>query len=1043
MAKKRLFFLFAALTGLFLSACASAVKPANITSMEAVQNEGPLEDIHIGETFRKEEGMETFTIPEAHSHYYERESLYEGWVYRDDEREGYVPGAPSYDTPNESNETSVGFGGNTNAGTLTLTGNGLKREGRIIPQGSFDYTSFSYGSSVKFDFKFHKMESTDALPKYGITNCPSSQIDGHSLPGGSIGSGALLILKRVGKSQSWTLATNLSLTNLANGRNIEFVPEGKDIGQGAYYMFLAAYQYRFFKYVESYPFAFWESDLDQMVYGFRNVLQRTTVYVAPGGSSVQFVLDTLPEKSYYAFPTFYESLYEEGSVSLGSNVTKSRDDDISIYPISAGTELRGEILLADSEKGPITSSASIYRYVGTEDVVLTFKPRAAYSIPEAMRTKAAPITSLGVAKTSNGSPEPVAVALKGAYFQWALLGLTKEGNDYQFKVLRVETSDDLNLVRSSQNAIDVHLEPAEICSGKYELFSFVFLQGVNIGEQTYVEASQFRFVLRGMDMSQRISSFSEGAEIEMYPELTKAVTLADGALCFSPFRMKNALTSTYKVECSYNGGVPEAIEDEEKTFINPGKYRFQVTNAFGETTATTLYIVNPFEESAKDAIFGERSGLLDERYRVYDAESVYPCYKAGVPFALNASTNLPGLFVHIFRVYKDGSISLLQTFEDIHSPIDGVLEEVGQYYFSCSLGDPNKISDHIDFSFYFHVVEPDKYVPTVNYDLLYSGVFTSSFSPKVYEVTYQPEGGEGTYHFVSTLDKQGYNDALDTALEIESLSLKKFEHEDGSYDYIYEDKAYSSKFTLFAAMKENAEKRVHFAFLDANLFAGEDVADYQVEDPLHTPIEEDRYVVLSEEIFKRMMAEPVYINHFTFTQVREWESSSVAMTLSSSATPINIEYGVDVSEQLTQSGKYTVKETNHCGTRTYDVIFVKEGENSAKITLIYDDGASYLHQTMAYQGKALEVTANTFLFREVSDKIDPYGVVALVRNGEKREYLYEEIQGTILDGSGTYEITVRNRIGHRFSFALTVNGENENPWPHYDDDNPIWEAINA
>ena len=952
----------------------------------------PIEAV-AGETSQTSENTATsFTVEKPFTHYYDESAAMTTTV-----SSGGTPSAAYWTPFYDSERTGAGLNGGTNAGVLTVkSSSGIESRGYYNPSSSFDYNSFEVGGDVSFEFAFHKVASC-SLPRYGVANCGTTSLYGYSL-GQSIGVGTMMILKRGKRDSGWTKIKGAEYHNLVNGAVCKYTPDASDVFEGTYYMFVSAYQYYVYDHSAS---AFFIS-VDHYV--FHAVLQTVTVFVARGGTTLKFATDTTPIATYQMPTSVYEPYLGSETVRLNSS-TYRRSNSLGVaYPL-AKYSITGELLYAGTDNNEIQSDLPLYFYNGVSDQIVIERSdySSAYSKYATTDSAATTISSLHV----NASKETEAISTLPTTIGSALFML--EGLTYD------DGGNPIWTMAGSKSGNKITLHGLEF--GAYEFFRVVTIKPVIYNGSAIAETAVSYFKIE-IDVSKFRNSYAvEGSKSEVYAGALSS-TLGDGSICLSSFSVSN--NPAYEVLYSYNGSAYSSIDwttvdgMQVRTFRQAGKYRFKVTNDFLETSFTTIYVLGAKSDLAKSTFFGTYNGLVDPSKRVYAPESRVPCYGVGASFRINGGQFLPGLYGSISRILSDGTVDVLQRFEDLHSTMQGKFSEPGNYVAEIQVGDPTSQGDRIVYSYYFSIVESSAYLPRVNYEMLRSGIFTSSFMSKVYMVDIQSKG-TGAFRFAFPYTDNGKVEAVDFALEIEALNYKALD--DGTY--LYDSAIYDSKFALFAAMKENAKARVKVDFLDPNAFLTE--GNYHIENVLEQEIATDVYVVSDESIFAELIVEPLYINGFIFTQVAEFESNGVVM-ISESGTEYWIPYGVEVDTILEESGRYTVYEYNWCGEVEYEVIFLLAGDNRAQIYFNYESEGKIV-QEKRDQNHLAEISGDKFYVPEAFDNYDPEDVVTICNGETTQKMLLRELRGKLISGSGRWTVTINNRIGNLFSFDLAFPGD--------------------
>ncbi len=998
---KRIRAYFAAFLGaliLSLGAFAYPSTPRNVKGVDEkadFENESGLVDGSSSEQSKEV----AVTVQRQFMHYFD-----EGDALTTVAKEGETP-TRDYWTPMSQNEVSSGANGGNNAGYLTLRcDDGLEDLGYCNPANSFDYSSYKLtGPNLTFDFAFHKVTSCSYMNGYTVANCATKSLKGYSL-GQSIGTGTLIVLKRAKNGSAWTKISGAEYHNMADGAVCSYTPDPEDIYGGCYYRFLSAYQYYYYDHTAT---AFW---ITRLHYVFHVVLQEVTVYVARGGTTLKFASSATPSATHTLSKTYFEPSYGQ---TLGLNQASCRYGNPSIASAkdAISFSLTGEILPAGKTNSLLVPDVDLYFYNGVAGGVqlnLSYD-RSKLSGVSFFKGGATTLSSTYV------NPSTVTVDYKIANSSWEKLylvqGLSKDEDGNPVWV-DIDSSLSENLAIPALNFVNFELFRAALLLPIKSAPNFVLTAVSHF--RIEVDTAKFRNTYQTDEGSQ---AFLSAAALSS--------TLDDGSIAFGSFSVSD--NPAYSIEYAHNTSGYKAIGWDNvggykaKTFSAPGKYTFRVTNDFLETSYTNIYVVGLGDDDGRSTFFPYEGNLLDQNYRVYAPNSKVPCYRKDAGFKIKGDQFLPGLYGKIERINSDGSTDSMQDFLDLHSLINGRFREVGNYMVSLSLGDPNAYGDKITYTFYFSIVEDEDHVPTINYDLLHSGIFTNNLMPKVNIVSMQSKG-EGSYLFVFPYGEKGYGDALDLAMEIESYDI--VDNGDGTYSYPRENgNAYSSKFALFKDLKAKAKSRIHEDFLDADKFITDGA--YQIDNVMEGSLDFDLYCVSKESVLEELVSDPVYLNGFSFAQVRSYESLYVEAVYGETGETFDIPYGVVVDDILPYSGEYLIHEYNHCGVRTYSGILLKEGDIFASMKVHVEKEEGHVTRIGLDKANIRNIETDRLYVKEALDIYDPYAIVSFEKEGEIHQYLLSEIVGKMVSGSGRYSIRIRNRLGYYHEHTLTLTGTGE------------------
>ena len=913
--------------------------------------------------------------------------------------------------PGEYETTKQGRNGTTSLGELVVKGYGLGDMGYHTPVNFFDYSAFSVYTEVSMEFTFHS-KTTDT---YNLFHCKDTKLDGNSL-GGEIGAGAVIALKRYKDSSSWVKAKEW--LNVPNDTKCVYDVPGSDVLKGVYVRFVAAYQTRNLE----------TSALIYKNYRFYDYLQRENVFLSKSGTALTIQSASTPNQKHALDDFGYEQKDYQGVLALDST---HRADKLSLGGFSnlANFSIEGEVIQAIEAESGIEPRVPMFAYNGTSGSVKLHLENNSYRVSSMYARQNDTISTSIHSVHVNGSKITETSANLAPFGKGVLLlqGLSKNNKGYSWTTIKsisnVVTTDETITLDVSTAITYILLRAIYVTSFKYD--ALLVESAV-----TYFQVFDYSGTLEsGFTKYKGIYSVEEGYNSEL-AAFAAGASLGDGSVSFSAFKVTKVLGN--EVQYAYNGDAYVTMTESTKTFTKEGKYRFKVTNDFGETAYRTIYLIDIGGDNGKSRYFKKFGTFLDQSKRVYAPESGVPCYGPDVDFSLSASPYWPSLSISIMRVSKGGEAETLQEVADIHQDFTGTFHELGQYRVVIDTSDPSSSGDHIRYTISFNIVDSSTYTPVVNYDLLHSGLSSSSFASKDYLVRC-PTLGEGGLNFVYPYTVDGYNDALTLAIELEFLNVEDLT--DGTYRY--NDKVYADKFDLYDALKAVAKTRVESAFLDANLFANEDEVSYRIEDIASLHLDEDVYVARDESIFKSLVKDPVFVNGYSFVSLREYECSSVQM-VSPSGKLIDVPFDTVVDTLLDESGIYEVIETNWCGQTRYQVAYAHNGHVGLGFKVRFYDDAGSMASAIRVYGNAGDLQGQAFCFADVFDEYDPYSYVKVACGGESVSLLPEELKGKVIDADGTYEICAQNRLGNHYAFRLVIrNGKGTSFIPHEDSDNPL------
>ena len=959
--------------------------------------------------------------------------------------------AHDFEDPSSFDATSKLSNGAKDIGSLTVVGS-FVNEGVKNGVSNSGYTSLKVkDGEVHMTYKFHSVSTCSSIDKYTLNDCPTTSMGGFSLGNGrKIGTGAV-VLAKMNEGGNWTFVN--AWTNLKDGDVTNtYIADYNDISKGTYYKFIAGYQFQ-------------EKDGSVLLFASKyrgySEMQEITIRLGIGGASIKFAVDYTKEGTF----NLETKKYEQVNSPILELKESNRVDDYSLSNIykddsnkNLGSfELQGELLRGSNNSNSLEGDVPNYIYNGSKaKVKLSFKNNKSDKVSS---------SNLGLNQINSDYVEEVnlkeidlntygalGTALTPQIIKNGLLIL--EYKDYLDKSLSTEeTFAPYNWVKLDYaTGIDLQDCSFEIDRTKFNLYSgyraiYVTAYSVNGEVKLFSQTCYFNIIVNSskftdsykMDDDKNVQgSIEYNAKAN---QLSEAISLEDGSVCCSTIAVYNEET-TYTVEYSKNDDPYTTITSFPKEFKETGMYRFRVTNSFGDINVKTIYLLDVGEDNGRSIFFPNNNGfLISEEKRMYDPNSRIPVYGTNSSFAIESNEFLPGLIGSIFKVGAHGEKQEVISFNNLHRNMNGILSEPGEYLAVIKTGQDNAFGDQIKYTFHFEIRDPNNYKPTINYDLLHSGAEFFNLMSKVYEVPYQSLG-EGSYNFVFPYTEEGFQDALDFADKIEALDIVL--PSENSNVYTYKGVEYTSRLTLFAQLHENALARISECLLNKSIIK-ENTLDYYLPDIENSSIDSDIFVVSSEVIFQYLVSDQIFLNDYTFRQIREYETSCIQIeNVLNPGEIINIEYGQCVNDVLTSSGLYKITETNWSGNpNVYYGSYVVPGENLAKFNIRYLSGSTVKEFDVDQNNTSVSINLiDAIYFKEAFDITDESAIIAITKMGPSstsKTYLLSELENKVMDMSGTYLFTVTNRFGVSYSFTLLIKG---NPgaitWePHIDNSNVL------
>lgn len=507
-------------------------------------------------------------------------------------------------------------------------------------------------------------------------------------------------------------------------------------------------------------------------------------------------------------------------------------------------------------------------------------------------------------------------------------------------------------------------------------------------------------------------------------------------------------------------------------FLEPGRYDFIIRTAIGVERTKTVYVHEKTNRKNVEVYFGD--GLVSgDSVRIFAPAERYPVYLRGTVTLRTANENA-GAVKHaplVGRVYRlSGDWDSVER-DEMGLPVETLIAEktadarswsvsgldAGNYeavfynneeYFSgAATGDTYR------FVWRFTVSEKGQ-APMVNEELLYQNLGFSDYNSVFFAVRL-PAKGEGDILVPFTDESEAYVFACDFLVSRVTAS------EDG---YLFDGVTYPTEEELLASLREKARGMIEGRHYDANdigtyitlnesivfpvlgdsptedelreynefigildreypcdvlVFISEDsredaaVGEPFLNDRIHAYIDENGNTVKESR--------PVY-----FISVADYESSSVRLYHDESGKYYDIPYGVGVQSFLESryapSGRYRIVEANPSGETEYYAVYIRRGELLSSLTLerVYNNNS--VTQTLTGTDDGKRFRANNFRIVGVTNPLDPYGFVKIVKlGGETRVYGIGECDSIPdIDEEGSYEIVVSDRLGNSASFHVDI-----------------------
>lgn len=506
-------------------------------------------------------------------------------------------------------------------------------------------------------------------------------------------------------------------------------------------------------------------------------------------------------------------------------------------------------------------------------------------------------------------------------------------------------------------------------------------------------------------------------EIEGYTQETikRSETLLDGSTTTKGFSI-DKLSSSYLVSVVKDGGTASYVDDGA-TFTENGKYVITTITKLGKQKTSTVYIFNGGADSGCSTYFGDSIVDGNRVFRYGD----YPTYAKGSFVRINTvADNVPIL---------TGKIVNMTSGEEwvLASNRNGQIFNLaaGSYCVDCYSGEITSGTVY-HYKAYFNVID-ELSAPYVNYDNLMKTQRLSDLTSKHYEVAYQTTAGG--YIFVC-FDLGSYDEAFNYAYEIEKRFIEKTD--DGLYYKSKDNPNVKVKYYDYVAMTSvlnyYARQNVEYNYFNPiDTFTYQTYADNLLEQLESLSIRESIKVFPSQAEKDKLINRQPFVNDFTFIKVADYDVVSVNAYCHKNGKNYTIEFGKDVSQQLTISSKYTITETNVYGnTKVYDVYYANENQTTSTWSVSYNGVKSTVTVSSSILvNNKIEITADTISISSIENNFDINSIVT-VKAPEVYSFeikcLISEFKNIGLYKKGKYELTFVDRVGNSYQLIINITG---------------------
>lgn len=528
--------------------------------------------------------------------------------------------------------------------------------------------------------------------------------------------------------------------------------------------------------------------------------------------------------------------------------------------------------------------------------------------------------------------------------------------------------------------------------------------------------------------------------------------------------------NNFDISYRYNNSSNEMKCEDGQFFKNPGKYDFKIKTKVGLERTKTVYIHEKTNDENVQVYFGD--GLIDKAsQRVFNPNSTYPVYVAGKTKIQTQNENRT-LVKHaplVGRVYH---------FSDEYENIERDEKGIAKVGFVCEKTADNKSWSFSDFEvgnyevvfanneeYFKGTATGDTYVfvwrfsivqsgetPAVNGELLNEHVGVSDYDSMFYSADIETKG-KGKI-LVAFADETS---AYDFACRYFVSKVQK-----NGNEYVFENMTYQKESKMLEALREKAKSIVSKRFFDLTNVASfvtikenillpelgenptederkeyesfvsltkkelaQDVIVFNSEDSSllsGTPFLNDRKIAyLDENGDVKVETKPLY-----FVSLADFESQKITLKHIETNKTFVVPFGTGVEAFLeannAPTGKYKVTEENHAGTSEYDAIYIKKGDIQTTINLERALNGETTVNTLSKLDDSLRVRANVVIIKEISNQLDPYGFVKIIKNGTTQNvyHISEADSIPVINEEGNYEIVLVDRLGNQVKFYVDI-----------------------
>lgn len=530
-----------------------------------------------------------------------------------------------------------------------------------------------------------------------------------------------------------------------------------------------------------------------------------------------------------------------------------------------------------------------------------------------------------------------------------------------------------------------------------------------------------------------------------------AGTILNGHAANDGFRLNLGGNESYKVEYKKNESTNWIKTNDGALFTDAGKYQFRVTPTVGVPKITTIYINERGIQQNVASYFGD--GIITASSRRVFSDEAIPVYLAGQTYygIEPVDSNKMPLVGQIKRVkgqkIVDGDEEKVEDEYEIIATLSvdesrngwgGTLNVAGEYVAEFA-NNPEYFGgvvsgDVYHFVFKF-IVTDEASAPKVNENLLENNTCYFDYAAGYYGLEFTSQGdGKVIFAFPT------YGYAFDYAYEYFRARVST-----SGGKYIFQNAIYNNQTEVLGAVSRAAEKAIKRKYFDST-----DKSSYLTLKNAGVNVLEQHWqnniVVLSEQMLAyssksgdSFLNDKIYYTEenghtetinvpIRFISVADFESGSVCLVHEGGNFTINIGYGEPVEAVLNgknaPSGRYKIIEKDKFGgVNEYYAVYIKQGDLLTAVEMERSLNGLIENNTLNSRNAWTRFTADSFILRSAKNKLDPYGIVKITKEGEDgyvKIYQLDEVEDLIIDENGSYTVCLADRLGNFAEYYIDI-----------------------